>query len=106
MAPQFVNESNIREKMTRPSGPGGQNASRRSTRVQIWAKVADLQVSEDEKKIIRKKLAHHINKNDEIEVMNEEDRLQERNKEKAIEVMNQLIAEALKKNPPRFPEGQ
>lgn len=100
----LVTEKNIRFKATRASGPGGQNAGRRSTRVQIWMKVADLALSDDEKKLVREKLAHRINKNDEIEVSNEEDRLQELNRENAVEKMNEIIIEALKVRKPRYPE--
>jgi ribosome-associated protein len=101
---QLVNDKNIRFKATRSSGPGGMNVERRSTRVQIWVKVADLPISDDEKKILRQKLAHKMNHDDEIEVTNQEEPSQELNREKAIALMNEFIAEALKKPAPRFPE--
>ncbi len=104
MEPILVTEKNIRFKAVRPGGPGGKGASRRSTKVQIWVKVANLHITDDEKKILRKKLAHRINHNDEIEVSNQEDRLQELNRENALQKMNEIIAEALKKPAPRFPE--
>ena len=99
----LINEKNVRFKSARSSGPGGQNANRRSTKVQLWVRVGDLPISEIDKKILRKKLAHHINHLDEIWVENEEERLQEANKEKAFAHLNQLITDALKKEPIRIP---
>lgn len=98
----LVNEQNVRFKAVRASGPGGQRANRRSTKVQIWVKVSDLPLGGEQKKLIRERLAHHINHNDELEVVNEEERSQELNRDKALERMNQMIEEALRVPPPRI----
>ncbi|MDO8557069.1 MAG: peptide chain release factor-like protein [Candidatus Jorgensenbacteria bacterium] len=99
----FVSENNTRFLAVRSSGPGGQRVNRRSTKVHVWARVADLQVSDDEKRLIREKLAGRINQNDELEVSCEEERAQAMNHARAIERMNELIAEAVTVSPERIP---
>ena len=97
-----MNEKNVRFKAVRASGPGGQNVNRRSTKVQMWVKIADLPLGEIEKKRIRAKLKNHINLNDELGVINEDERSQELNRDKALEKMNELLTEALKVRKPRI----
>lgn len=77
--------------------------NRRSTKVHLWVKVADLPLTEIEKKRIRTKLAHHINHKDEIWIEEQEERSQEMNKEKALERLNEMIEEALYVPPKRIP---
>jgi len=93
----------VKFKAVRASGPGGQRTNRRSTKVQLWVKISNLPLGEREKKLIRKKLPRHINGRDEIEVMNQEERSQELNRDKALAKLNQLIAGALKIKKPRIP---
>ncbi len=98
----LVNEKNVRFKAVRAGGPGGQNVNRRSTKVQMWVKIADLPLEETERKRIRAKLKNHINLNDELEVINEDERSQELNRDKALEKMNELLTEALQVRKPRI----
>lgn len=99
----IVTLQNVRWKAVRASGPGGQRVNRRSTKVQMWAKVADLPFTEVEKRRIRQGLLHRINHKDELEVVCEEERSQELNCDKALRHMNALIEEALKVPEPRIP---
>ena len=99
----LVSEKNIKFKAIRSGKPGGQNANRRSTKIQLWVKIEDLPLSKMEKKRIREKLAHHINHKDELVVENEEERSQEMNRDKALERTNELLEEAIKVPPPRIP---
>lgn len=97
----IVTEKNIRFKSSRSSAPGGQRTNRRSTRIQMWVRIKDLPISEDEKKLIRKKLDKYINEEDELQVESEEERFMIRNKERALEKINELIRGALKTKPKR-----
>lgn len=99
----LVNEGDVKFKAVRSSGPGGQRANRRSTKVQLWVKIGNLPIGEREKKLLRKKLSRHINHLDELWVENEEERSQELNKDKALQKINELIEEALKVPPKRLP---
>lgn len=98
-----VNEGDIKFKAVRSSGPGGQKANRRSTKVQLRIKIGNLAVGELEKKRLRKKLEKHINHLDELWVENEEERSQERNRENALRKINELIKGALKVPKKRIP---
>lgn len=99
----FATEENIYWKAARSSGPGGQRVNKRSTKVQVWLAVFSLPISDIQKNILRKKLANRINKEDEIEVVCEEERSQKANKEKAINLLNELITEALRPPKKRIP---
>ncbi|MCX6788308.1 MAG: peptide chain release factor-like protein [bacterium] len=99
----FVTRESVRTKAVRPSGPGGHMADRRSMKIQMWALVEKLPLTEAHKKMVRKNLAHRINKKDELEVMCEAERSQEENRDTALELMNTLIADAIKVKKPRIP---
>lgn len=88
---------------SRSSGVGGQNVNRRSTKVQLHLKVEDLPLSDDEKRKIRRKLDRHINENDELFVVCEEERTQLLNRKKAAEHLKTLIDLALVVLPRRIP---
>ncbi len=98
-----IDEKNIRIKTSRASGPGGQNVNKRSTRVQVWVKISDLDISDEQKIKVRGKLENNINEYDELFAENDEERSQERNKEKAIEKLNALLEDALREDEPRIP---
>lgn len=99
----LIRKENVQFKAVRGGGPGGQNVNRRSTKVELWVKVSSLPLSDLEKKRIREKLVHHINKEDELWVKDEEERSQEMNRDKALERLNQMIEDALYKPPERIP---
>lgn len=99
----FLREKDVRWKAVRASGPGGQRVNRRSTKVQMWIKISDLPMSERERKLVRRKLARHLNRNDEIEVWYEAERSQEENKDHALAHLNQIVLDALKVRSPRIP---
>ena len=98
-----VTEDQVRFKAARSSGPGGQRANRRSTKVQLWVEIGHLPLTDIQKKRIRKKLGKHINHRDELFVENEEERSQEVNRERALEHLNKLIADALRVPRKRIP---
>ncbi len=99
----YVTKENTRFKAARSRGPGGQNVNKRSTKVQIWAKIFDLPLRDEERSLLREKLTSHITKNDELEVSCEEERSQEQNHDRALEIMNILIEKALEIPKVRIP---
>lgn len=99
----FVTKESVRMKAVRPSGPGGHMADRRSLKVQMWAMVSKLPLTEAEKKMVLKNLAHRINKKGELEVVCEAERSQEENRDTGLELMNTMIAEAIKPKKARIP---
>ncbi len=98
----YFDEREVRIESVRSEGPGGQNLNRRATKVHAWVKIDDLKLDEVGKKLVRERLAHRITKHDELEVTNEEGRTQEENRENALEMMERLIEEAIKEDPPRI----
>jgi ribosome-associated protein len=82
---------------SRSSGPGGQNVNKVNTKVEVRLNItgSDL-LSDSEKALVFKKLANKINKQGELIVTSQSERTQLQNKEKAIEKINLLIANALK----------
>lgn len=99
----FIRKEDAKFKASRSSGPGGQRANRRSTKVEIWIKVGNLPLSPKDKNLIRRRLAHHLNHKDEIWVENQETRSQEMNRDLAMENLNAMLEEALKVPKPRIP---
>ena len=109
----IVNPEDVRFKAVRAGGPGGQRTNRRSTKVQLWVKIEDLPITDLDKKRVRVKLAKHINHKDEIEVIADEERSQEINRDHALERLNEMILNALKvpkkrwpTSPPRWAENE
>jgi len=99
----LIGEKDVKFKAVRSSGPGGQRANRRSTKVQLRVRIGDLPLTLPEKKRLRKVLEHHINHLDELWVENEEERSQKANRERALRKINTLIEEALKIPERRIP---
>ena len=98
-----LTEQDITFRAMRASGPGGQHVDHRSTKVQVRVCIADLPVDSASKNRIREKLASRITNSDELIVENDERRSQRRNKEAALERLNELLNEALKQKPIRIP---
>jgi len=99
---ELVKPEKVKFKAVRARGPGGQRVNRRSTKIQAWVKIEDLSLSNQQKKMIREKLANHINEKDELEVIEEEESFQSLNKKRALERLNEWIKEAIKEKPPRL----
>jgi ribosome-associated protein len=81
----------------RSGGPGGQNVNKVNTKAQLRFKVGESRVlSIEQKARVRIKLANRLNKNDEIIVYADSERSQAQNKNKAVELLNTLVANAIK----------
>jgi ribosome-associated protein len=99
----LIPENIVRFKAVRSSGPGGQRVNRRATKVQAWVRIADLPLSEEDKRYVRERLLHRINKRDELEAVYDEERFQVLNKAGVITHLNAMLEMALVRPTPRIP---
>ncbi|MFB6212680.1 MAG: peptide chain release factor-like protein [Candidatus Magasanikbacteria bacterium] len=97
--PFELEEKDVEFETMRGSGPGGQGADTSSSAVRLRVKVDDLPINEKEKKFIKENVEPHHKDNDgeEILIRNGEERSQEENKQKALEIANKELKEAVEK---------
>jgi ribosome-associated protein len=87
---------------TRSSGPGGQNVNKVNTRVELRFNLSSTSLfTEEEKKIIFRKLKNKINKEGEIILISQSERTQQMNKNEVTGKFYDLIARALTKQKKR-----
>ncbi|MFA5863289.1 MAG: alternative ribosome rescue aminoacyl-tRNA hydrolase ArfB [Phycisphaerae bacterium] len=87
---------------TRSSGPGGQNVNKVSTRVILSFDVINSpSLTDDQKLLIRNRLATRINKEGILRVVSQQTRSQAENRQIALERFIELLQEALKRMPIR-----
>ena len=99
-----VPEAEISIAFARGSGPGGQNVNKTETKVEArWNVSASTTFSEQEKAVLREKLANRLTTGDDIIVTASEERSQDQNRERAIRRLQELVDEALTPVKPRIP---
>ncbi len=89
---------------SRASGPGGQNVNKVSTRVTLlWDVAASSSLSEEQRTLVRERLAGRINKQGVLRVSSQRHRTQLANREAAERRLAELVVEALSESPNRIP---
>lgn len=101
---RVVPENELQIEFVRSSGPGGQNVNKTSTKVQLrWPVKTSAEFSDEEKTLIMTKLAHRLTLEGAIAIDVSETRSQPENKQRAIDMLNELVNEALTPDVPRVP---
>lgn len=98
----ILSEDELVFKVSRSSGPGGQNVNKVNTRVTLLLNVAaSTGFSDAQKRRIREALATRIDKCGVLRVVSQKHRTQEANRRAALERLCELLGEALKPKPVR-----
>ncbi len=99
-----IPESELEIQFARSSGPGGQNVNKTSTKAQVrWNLETSQSFSDEEKDILRERLASRLTKRGELVISSMKERSQLFNKEKAIERLQSIVADALVPETERVP---
>ncbi len=85
----------LRATTSRSSGPGGQSVNKVETRVTIELDIATLLLDEQQKTLIRDRLATRITKGGVLRVTSQAERTQIGNPERAIDRIEELLKEVL-----------
>jgi len=98
----FINEDELVFKVSRSSGPGGQNINKLNTRVTLFFDVANCEsLSGLQKQRILAHLATRADKNGVLRIVSQKFRTQRANRRIAVERLQELLADALKTQPIR-----
>ena len=98
----FINEDELVFKVSRSSGPGGQNINKVNTRVTLLFDVANCRsLSDWQKQRILARLASRSDKNGVLRVASQKFRTQGANRRAAVERLQQLLTDVLKTRPIR-----
>src|SRR6185436_8243879 len=96
--------SELRFKAVRSGGKGGQHVNKVSTSVELYFKVRQSQLLNDEQKqLILSKLKNRISSEGELIVVSQTERSQLANKKKVTRRFDELISKALQKKKKRIP---
>ena len=97
-----IAEDKLTFRFSRSAGPGGQNVNKVNTRVTVLLDVPGCSsFTDSQKRLILSRLATRANKTGQIRVTSQRYRTQKENRTAAIERLQQLLAEALRKKPAR-----
>jgi ribosome-associated protein len=91
----------LRAATSRSSGPGGQNVNKVESRVTIEVDVDALSLSDEQKALVRSRLANRITRAGVLHVTSQAERSQLANRDRALARMEELLRDALIEQKPR-----
>jgi len=96
-----VPAQSLRAATSRSGGPGGQNVNKVESRVTIETDVDALPISDEQKQLVRTRLAGRINRDGVLRVTSQVERSQLANRDRALARMEELLRDALVEQRPR-----
>jgi len=96
-----VPEQLLRSATSRSGGPGGQNVNKVESRVTIEVDVDALPLTDEQKMLVRTRLAGRINRDGVLRVTSQAARSQLLNRDHALDRMEELLRDALIEQRPR-----
>jgi ribosome-associated protein len=91
----------LRAATSRSGGPGGQNVNKVESRVTIEVEVDALPLTDEQKMLIRTRLAGRINRDGVLRVTSQAERSQLLNRDRALARMEELLRAAIEEQRPR-----
>ena len=92
----------LKFRASRAGGPGGQHVNTSATKVEVrWNVAASPSLTDEQRARLFAKLKTRINSRGVLRVVADERRSQQRNREAAVERLNVLVRQALKRRRPR-----
>jgi ribosome-associated protein len=99
-----IPENELEFKISRSSGPGGQNVNKLNTKVAVNFDIKNSgALNTEQKEIILRKLGYRLTKDKKLIVVSQQFRTQRANRDYAVEKLEGLIENALKKAKTRRP---
>ena len=96
-----IERSRLEHRTARSGGPGGQHVNTSDSKVEVRVALADLPLSDEERALLRSRLAARIGADDRLRVTASARRSQHRNREAAEERLVHLIDAVLRRRAPR-----